>query len=185
VHSFVLRRAREWYSRLFNVQVWLSSFPRPSASPLSPRPFPLPPVFVPSTFPPPPCLSLCHPTFPRCHPEWSEGSWHALSTSSSSPIKSVPNSSRPPANFTPSPNSMTPSPGSGHSWPTIASRENVPLPSPTSAPWFWILPTLVHVHSEAGARRLNERYDEWLKLKSVVKQAFPPRQAAPASEPEK
>jgi len=48
-----------------------------------------------------------------------------------------------------------------------------------------ILPTLVHVHSEAGARRLNERYDEWLKLKSVVKQAFPPRQAAPASEPEK
>src|SRR5207237_10135099 len=24
VHSFVLPRAREWYSRLFNVQVWLS-----------------------------------------------------------------------------------------------------------------------------------------------------------------
>ena len=29
MHSFVLPRAREWYSRLFNVQVWLS-LPSPS-----------------------------------------------------------------------------------------------------------------------------------------------------------
>jgi len=48
-----------------------------------------------------------------------------------------------------------------------------------------ILPTLMRVHSEASARRLNERYDEWQKLKSAVKQAFPPRQATTASEPKK
>ena len=48
-----------------------------------------------------------------------------------------------------------------------------------------ILPTLMRLHSEASARRLNERYDEWQKLKNAVKQAFPPRQAPPAPEQEK
>jgi len=48
-----------------------------------------------------------------------------------------------------------------------------------------ILPTLVRVHSEGNARRLNERYEEWQKLKSAVKQAFPPRQPAPAPQQEK
>src|SRR5205814_630486 len=66
------------------------------------------------------------------HP--SASSTHARNASSSSPIKSVPNSSRPPANFTATLNSMTPSPDSGHSWPTTASLENAPPLSPTSVP---------------------------------------------------
>ena len=49
-----------------------------------------------------------------------------------------------------------------------------------------ILPTLMRLHSEASSRRLNERYDEWQKLKNAVKQAFPPRraQAPPAPDQE-